>query len=125
LESFPWSNSRTFFQQTRTRNVKAIWGRPSIGSHHRPFFIICIRCFLFLFHICSFQPHFISSRVHINTSWILVVSSKGACRNYSLRLTTKARAYKGAGDALPTSFIDSNANLRWKQWKSKELGHVP
>jgi hypothetical protein len=28
-------------------------------------------------------------------------------------------------DALPTPFIDSNVNLRWKQRKSKELGHVP
>ncbi len=28
-------------------------------------------------------------------------------------------------DVLPTSFIDSNVSLRWKQRKSKELGHVP
>jgi hypothetical protein len=28
-------------------------------------------------------------------------------------------------DALPTPFIDSNVNLRWKQQKSKELGHIP
>jgi hypothetical protein len=27
-------------------------------------------------------------------------------------------------DALPTSFIDSNVNLRQKQWKSKESGHA-
>ncbi len=28
-------------------------------------------------------------------------------------------------DALPTLFIDSNVNLKWKQRKSKELGHAP
>ncbi len=28
-------------------------------------------------------------------------------------------------DALPTSFIDSNVSLRWKQQKSKELRHAP
>jgi hypothetical protein len=28
-------------------------------------------------------------------------------------------------DAIPSSLIHSNVNLRWKQWKSKELGHVP
>jgi hypothetical protein len=28
-------------------------------------------------------------------------------------------------DVLPTPFIDSNVNLRWKQRKSKELRHAP
>jgi hypothetical protein len=28
-------------------------------------------------------------------------------------------------DALPSSLIDSNVNLRSKQRKDKELGHVP
>jgi hypothetical protein len=28
-------------------------------------------------------------------------------------------------DALPSFLIDSNVSLRWKQWKDKELGHVP
>jgi hypothetical protein len=29
------------------------------------------------------------------------------------------------GNALPSSLIDSNVSLRWKQQKSKELGHDP
>jgi hypothetical protein len=32
---------------------------------------------------------------------------------------------KTHNDALPSSLIDSNVSLRWKQWKSKELGHAP
>jgi hypothetical protein len=28
-------------------------------------------------------------------------------------------------DALSTPFIDSNVSLKWKQQKSKELGHAP
>jgi hypothetical protein len=28
-------------------------------------------------------------------------------------------------DAVPSSLIASNVNLRWKQWKDKELGHAP
>jgi hypothetical protein len=28
-------------------------------------------------------------------------------------------------DALPSSLIDSNVSLRWKQRKSKELGYIP
>jgi hypothetical protein len=28
-------------------------------------------------------------------------------------------------DALPSSLIDSNVILRWKQRKVQELGHVP
>ncbi len=28
-------------------------------------------------------------------------------------------------DALSSSLIDSNVNMKWKQWKSKELGHAP
>jgi hypothetical protein len=28
-------------------------------------------------------------------------------------------------DALPSSWINSNMSLKWKQRKSKELGHVP
>jgi hypothetical protein len=28
-------------------------------------------------------------------------------------------------DALPSSLINSNVSLKWKQWKSKELGHTP
>jgi hypothetical protein len=28
-------------------------------------------------------------------------------------------------DALPSSLIDSNASLKWKQRKSKESGHAP
>jgi hypothetical protein len=28
-------------------------------------------------------------------------------------------------DALPSSLIDSNENLKWKQRKSKKLGHAP
>jgi hypothetical protein len=27
-------------------------------------------------------------------------------------------------DALPIFFLDLDVSLRWKQWKSKELGHV-
>jgi hypothetical protein len=28
-------------------------------------------------------------------------------------------------DALPCSLVDSIESLKWKQWKSKELGHAP
>jgi hypothetical protein len=28
-------------------------------------------------------------------------------------------------NTLPSSLIDSNVNIKWKQRKSKELGHVP
>jgi hypothetical protein len=28
-------------------------------------------------------------------------------------------------DTLPSSLIDSNVNLKWKQRKSKELKHAP
>jgi len=28
-------------------------------------------------------------------------------------------------DTLPSSLIDSSVNLKWKQQKSKELGHAP
>jgi hypothetical protein len=28
-------------------------------------------------------------------------------------------------DTFRNSLIDSNASLKWKQWKSKELGHAP
>jgi hypothetical protein len=28
-------------------------------------------------------------------------------------------------DVLPSSWIDSNVSLKWKQQKSQELGHVP
>jgi len=28
-------------------------------------------------------------------------------------------------DALPSSLIDSNVSLKWKQQKGKELGHAP
>jgi hypothetical protein len=27
-------------------------------------------------------------------------------------------------DALPSSLIDSNVSLRWKQWKDNELEHI-
>jgi hypothetical protein len=87
LELFPWSNSRTFCQQTCTRNVRASWRKPSIPSHHRPFFIICIRCFFVSFpHIfisitlyffaCSYQ-HFLNScgvfkgSLHLWHIWLL------------------------------------------------------
>jgi hypothetical protein len=26
------------------------------------------------------------------------------------------------GDVLPSSLIDSNVNVKWKQWKDNELG---
>jgi hypothetical protein len=32
---------------------------------------------------------------------------------------------KPTSDALPSSLMDSNVSLNWKQQKSKELGHVP
>jgi hypothetical protein len=28
-------------------------------------------------------------------------------------------------DALPSSWIDANVNLKWKQRKNQELGHAP
>jgi hypothetical protein len=28
-------------------------------------------------------------------------------------------------DMLPNYSIDSNVSMKWKQWKSKELGHIP
>jgi hypothetical protein len=35
------------------------------------------------------------------------------------------RTQQSYGDGLPSSWIDSNVSLRWKQRKSQELGHVP
>jgi hypothetical protein len=67
----------------------------------------------------SFNPHWEHSnnmwdatctQVNQGDSWLLVVGSQIG------NLTP---------DALSTSFIDSNAGLRWKQWKNKELGHAP
>jgi hypothetical protein len=37
----------------------------------------------------------------------------------------KKNIHVEVNDVLPTSFIDSNVKLRWKQWKSKELRHTP
>jgi hypothetical protein len=33
--------------------------------------------------------------------------------------------FKKLYDAPPSSLIDLIANLRWKQWKDKELGYAP
>jgi hypothetical protein len=36
----------------------------------------------------------------------------------------KLRSMELRGDMLPSSLIDANVSLKWKQRKSKELGHA-
>jgi hypothetical protein len=38
---------------------------------------------------------------------------------------TPINLLKNSSDALPSSLINSNMNLRWKQQENKKLGHVP
>jgi hypothetical protein len=42
-----------------------------------------------------------------------------------MKLFYDFRVFFAKLDALPSSLIDSNVNLKWTHWKSKESGHVP
>jgi hypothetical protein len=37
----------------------------------------------------------------------------------------KPNANEKEHDTIPSSLVDSNVSLNWKQWKSQELGHTP
>jgi hypothetical protein len=47
-----------------------------------------------------------------------------ANKNFLLIWTTTLSITQTPTDVLPSSLIDSNVNLRWRQWKNKKLGHA-
>jgi hypothetical protein len=79
------------------------------------FFLYVLTFLISSIHLCclraSFRTHssysFSTHNSSWSTFWLACCFSFFAC------------------NTLPSSLIDSNVNLKWTQWKSKELGHTP
>jgi len=73
------------------------------------------------YDICEYIFTFCNAHDY-DVIWVMVMSRKYFCFWHFMTIHCTNCRNLSLSDALPSSLIDSNVSLKWKQWKSKELG---